>query len=386
MTDFRFTSEASVYGQLFLKFPVTLIRSEKYRKMSAKAKIAYMVLQDRLQYSIKNGWVDDENNVYFIFTNDDLEQLLNCTKPTVVKVKHELEAYDLLLQKQVGVNQPNRLYLAELDVTPADTYLLPEEPQTRVNAGSKISLLPKNAANGGSKETLLPPTPAITVPQTRVKTGSKISLPNLELELGSRYLSTRYLSETREPDYPQTKSAPAQASEQNPVPEQNPALERTLLAHFADSIDPTVSGKLVSRSSLQLIGQWSHSVKEARNRVGIILNAKRDIELEYDTYLLTEELQDQIDKALLRVVMRWKDLADGRQEGSIQNVDNYLYGAMKQVFENAALAELTHMAKTPEQKTALRALRDRFDDPVTGKLARREARERNRKLRAARQD
>lgn len=114
-------------------------------------------------------------------------------------------------------------------------------------------------------------------------------------------------------------------------------LERLLLDNFADSIDPAISGDILSRSSLQLIGKWSHSVKEARERVGVILNAKRDTELEYDTYLVTEDLQDELNKALLRVVMRWKDQLDGRSERSIRNVDNYLYGAMKQIFENESV-------------------------------------------------
>ena len=141
----------------------------------------------------------------------------------------------------------------------------------------------------------------------------------------------------------------------------------------------------MSRSSLQLIGKWSHTLKEARERVGIVLNAKRDAELEYDTYLVTEDLQNELNKALLRVVMRWKDQLDGRSERSIRNVDNYLYGAMKEVFENESIRQLTYQAKTDADRSALRDLRDRFADARTGKQARMEAREVNRARRRQRE-
>ena len=213
-----------------------------------------------------------------------------------------------------------------------------------------------------------------------------------ELELYSSRDLTRDLLETATADSSNTASStPKKGAEQNQplkpafLPEKDDALERMLLDNFADSIDPAVSGDILSRSSLQLIGKWSHTLKEARERVGIVLNAKRDAELEYDTYLVTEDLQDELNKALLRVVMRWKDQLDGRSERSIRNVDNYLYGAMKEVFENESIRQLTYQAKTDADRSALRDLRDRFADARTGKQARMEAREVNRARRRQRE-
>ena len=81
-----------------------------------------MVLKDRLEYSLRNSWVDEENHVYFIFTNQELMDLFNCSKGKVVKIKKELESAHLLMQKQLGFNsktkknEPNRLYLSKLNV------------------------------------------------------------------------------------------------------------------------------------------------------------------------------------------------------------------------------------------------------------------------------
>ncbi|WP_410008739.1 replication initiator protein A [Lactiplantibacillus plantarum] len=37
----------------------------------------YSVLRDRLSYSLSNNWVDENNNVYFICTNNELKDLRN---------------------------------------------------------------------------------------------------------------------------------------------------------------------------------------------------------------------------------------------------------------------------------------------------------------------
>lgn len=389
MAKFDYTTRTAVYAQIFLKFPVTLIRGSKYTAMSANAKVAYMVLLDRLQYSIKNNWIDADDHVYFIFTLNELANLLNCSRQTAVNTKHELEKYGLLLQKQVGLNQPNRLYLAQLEVNAEDAYLLDEETETRSGSGSLNSRLPESPAKSGSPDSRLPLVSTKQIAQSHENTGSLDSRPYLELD--SRYL-TRDLSETTNAASSNTESStPEKGKEQNPPrkpsfsPEHDDALERMLLDNFADSIDPAVSGDILSRSSLQLIGKWSHTVKEARERVGIILNAKRDAELEYDTYLLTEDMQDEINKALLRVVMRWKDQLDGRKERSIRNVDNYLYGAMKQLFENESVRQLNLQAKDEADRDALSDLQNRFADVRTGRQARMEAREANRILRCQRE-
>lgn len=375
MSNFNYTKKATVYERQFFKFPAALLYAEKYRTLSDKAKIAYMALQDRLQFSVMNNWVDAHDNVYFIYTIKDLESILNCGHSTVVKVKHELEESGLLAQKQLGLNQPNHLYLAELEIDTSENYNHdPVEAALHSVSESGVpeSGTPKNALDKGL------PLPGIP------KSGNN-------LELSSRDL-TRDLKETASADYSNTASSTLgkKAVQNQPLkselsPEQDDKLERMLLDNFADSIDPDVSGNILNRSSLQLIGKWSHTLKEARERVGIVLNAKRDAELEYDTYLVTEDLQDELNKALLRVVMRWKDQLDGRSERSIRNVDNYLYGAMKEVFENESIRQLTYQAKTDADRSALRDLRDRFADARTGKQARMEAREVNRARRRQRE-
>ena len=57
---------------------------EQYKHLSSDAKLAYMVLKDRLEYSLRNHWVDEEDHVYFIFTNQELINLFNCSEHKVI--------------------------------------------------------------------------------------------------------------------------------------------------------------------------------------------------------------------------------------------------------------------------------------------------------------
>ena len=87
------------------------------------------MLRDRLSYSLSNNWVDENNNVYFIYTNNELKDLRNWSNNKINKIKHELMDAKLLYQKHMGFNprsgknEPNRLYLADLEVTAKDVYI-----------------------------------------------------------------------------------------------------------------------------------------------------------------------------------------------------------------------------------------------------------------------
>lgn len=400
-----FYSANEAFGETYYQLPKVFYTSPLYKPLSNDAKVAFAILKSHFSYSVMNHWVDEDNHIFFTYTNERMKDMLGCQDGKLSKIKKELIQAGLLSQVHVGLNQPNRLYLHKPETSAEDVYQIAREDryiadsapvtqseslQTLDNSGRAKIARPGNAANKGRAIFARPVMTQSDDSQTLGNSGhAKIAH---ELELYSSRDLTRDLLETATADSSNTASStPKKGAEQNQplkpafLPEQDDALERMLLDNFADSIDPAVSGDILSRSSLQLIGKWSHTVKEARERVGVILNAKRDAELEYDTYLVTEDLQDELNKALLRVVMRWKDQLDGRSERSIRNVDNYLYGAMKQIFENESVRQLNLQAKDDADRAALRDLQDRFADARTGKQARMEAREVNRARRRQRE-
>ena len=105
-----------------------------YNVLSDKAKQIYMFLFDRRTLSIQNKWFDEKGDVYVYYTNEQLMEKLNCSKPTIISAKKELADMGLLREFRQGVNKPNRLYISGSKKT-----LLQEVK--KVDHGSKKTLL-----------------------------------------------------------------------------------------------------------------------------------------------------------------------------------------------------------------------------------------------------
>ena len=80
--------------------------------LSDKAKQIYMFLFDRRTLSIQNKWFDEKGDVFVYYTNEQLMEKLNCSKPTIISAKKELADIGLLREFRQGVNKPNRLYIS----------------------------------------------------------------------------------------------------------------------------------------------------------------------------------------------------------------------------------------------------------------------------------
>ncbi len=122
----------------FFKFPKPFIYDEKYKTLSNNAKMLYMLLFDRLELSLKNGWHDKEGNVFQYYTNEQLMIDLNCnSNNTIIKIKKELKDAGLMTEVRQGMNLPNRIYLDALNGSVESTF---QEVQ-KVHLGSAENAL-----------------------------------------------------------------------------------------------------------------------------------------------------------------------------------------------------------------------------------------------------
>jgi len=107
----------------FFKFPKPFIYDEKYKTLSNNAKMLYMLLFDRLELSLKNGWHDKDGNVFQYYTNEQLMIDLNCnSNKTIIKIKKELKDAGLITEVRQGMNLPNRIYLGALNGSVESTF------------------------------------------------------------------------------------------------------------------------------------------------------------------------------------------------------------------------------------------------------------------------
>ncbi|MCO4342138.1 replication initiator protein A [Staphylococcus agnetis] len=129
MSEQRFNIQQQ-YRQKFYQLPKVFFTNDKYIKLSNDAKIAYALLKDRLDLSIKNNWFDENGDIFFIYTNEKLKKILNCHNAKLVKIKKELTQANLLEQIRCGQGKPNKLYLMNPEITKEDIYEIEKQEES----------------------------------------------------------------------------------------------------------------------------------------------------------------------------------------------------------------------------------------------------------------
>ncbi len=60
--DYYYGAEGDQFS--FIRIPKLLLLDQKFKELSLGAKVLYGLLLDRMNYSIKHGWIDENNHVY----------------------------------------------------------------------------------------------------------------------------------------------------------------------------------------------------------------------------------------------------------------------------------------------------------------------------------
>ncbi|NKF05162.1 replication initiator protein A [Lactobacillus paracasei] len=328
--SFKFYKADSVYGNLFFQFPKVLMYGSQYSKLSSDTKLAYMLLKDRLEYSLKNHLVDEDDHVYFVFTNEELKNLFNCSNTKVAKIKKELEGAHLLLQKRMGFQPsagrqlPNRLYLADLSVNPQDLYLSSQETSETAQTPDK-SRLPKIRSHYETAQSLgnkrLPKIRShYEFVTNKSQTLDKSRLPKIGHDLYKTLdTNTRDNKETEKLDFSTNRYSP------EIIKKQNQDLVKNARNYLPES---TTGGLFLNKEGVELLSLWCQSPKQMHRFLGIILNAKKAVEREHEgTAIVLDDpqCQEMINKTMRRFfnILR----SDSKK---INNVENYLFGAMKE--------------------------------------------------------
>ena len=100
----------------YYQIPQELFVNEKYKnKLNSDSKILYAFLLDRLSLSQKNHWIDEDNNVYLIFTREEVQEKLNLSDKTVTKSFKILMEVNLVKEKRQGLGKPNLIYVGKIN-------------------------------------------------------------------------------------------------------------------------------------------------------------------------------------------------------------------------------------------------------------------------------
>jgi cbb3-type cytochrome oxidase subunit 3 len=344
--NFNFYEVDNVYGNLFFQFPKVLMYGEQYKQLSAEAKLAYMVLKDRLEFSLRNQWIDTENRVYFIFTNQELQTLFNCSEHKVIKIKKELESVNLLFQKKMGFdpvqkkNLPNHLYLAKLEVNATDVYLKDNKlEQTFATSGTA-----KNAAREETDQALAASGTAKNAARQKQAQSLDTNGTAKSAVYQNKDINTldtnRYNIDTAELDFSTENYSKTEIQKQN----------QDLVEQAYKFLTNDEAGIPFEPETVKLISLWTNNPKQVRKFIGIILNARKAVQEEHNiSFILDDEpeLQAKITQTIRRYFNALRS-----DDKKIRNQENYLYITMKNMFENygSARQQREYRAEHPTKK------------------------------------
>ncbi|MGP1448763.1 MAG: replication initiator protein A [Filifactor alocis] len=110
--NYYYGKEAESFS--FFRIPKLLFTDPVFSKLSSDAKVLYGILLDRMNLSMKNGWIDEENKVYIIFTIEEIAETMCCATQKATKILQELDdkkGIGLVEKKRLGLGKPNILYV-----------------------------------------------------------------------------------------------------------------------------------------------------------------------------------------------------------------------------------------------------------------------------------
>ena len=98
----------------FIPIPKTLMTEKVFSGLQSWAKITYGFLMDRMKFSLKNHWVDDEGLVYILYPLEEIQNDMGISRKQAKGYLKELEQAGLLDRQPQGLGLPDRLYLKRI--------------------------------------------------------------------------------------------------------------------------------------------------------------------------------------------------------------------------------------------------------------------------------
>ncbi|PEO97634.1 hypothetical protein CN577_30970 [Bacillus toyonensis] len=118
----RYYTEQQIDNLIYVQTPKVLLYGSEYKDMMPQAKLLYIALLDKLKLSMMKGWNDTEGKYYVIMSIEYGAEMLGFSHSTLRRCKAELKKHNLIEEKRVGLNQPNRIYVGRLLFTEDDLY------------------------------------------------------------------------------------------------------------------------------------------------------------------------------------------------------------------------------------------------------------------------
>lgn len=137
--DYYYGNESEQFS--FFRIPRLLIKDDKFKDLSNDSKLLYGLLLDRMSLSRKNNWIDKKNRVYINYTNETIQEDLNCSASKVVRLMKELSGIGLIEKEHAGQGNPDRIYVKNFvtDAEADEGISEPSQPYQNEKAENEIA-------------------------------------------------------------------------------------------------------------------------------------------------------------------------------------------------------------------------------------------------------
>lgn len=196
--DYYYGIEAEQFS--FYRVPRLLIKDERFKGLSSDAKLLYGLMLDRMSLSMKNGWLDDENRAYIIYTVDAIMEDLGCAKATCVKIMKELDTENgigLIEKKRRGLGKPDIIYVKNFSSIADEQREETPDTADKITEVQKLNFKKSNNYTSRSSETELQEVQNLEHQKSKMQTsrGSESELAEVQ-ELAPNYTNYNYTNQS----------------------------------------------------------------------------------------------------------------------------------------------------------------------------------------------
>jgi len=110
--DYFYGAESEQFS--FIRLPKLLFKDGHFKSLSLEAKLVYGLMLDRMSLSVKNGWLDEENRVYIVYTVSTIAEEIGCSRDKAGRILSELDSVKgigLVERVRRGLGRPDIIYV-----------------------------------------------------------------------------------------------------------------------------------------------------------------------------------------------------------------------------------------------------------------------------------
>ncbi len=118
-------------------FPLEIIYDDKYKDLSSKELLLYMLMLNRANISKSNlTHFSDKNGIFIYYSNDQITKDIRCNKSTASIILDNLEKVGLIRKEYQKRGLPLKIYVNDICTENKSTYSAVQTPQDKFSQKS----------------------------------------------------------------------------------------------------------------------------------------------------------------------------------------------------------------------------------------------------------